>query len=125
MELLTRYLAKVNKGDKVNVLLANTREDGFLASLNQEKVDLSFIAEECSKERLGKLSGDLYVDGSYEFADKDSALEVYSKEGLAFAAFEALVSEMTPSILKGIPEDKSLEPFYLRKSSVEEKMQKS
>ena len=104
---------------KTLILLANTKNTGFLASSEENKSHLSFV-EECFPEvEKGET---LFVDSFYERIDRLGSREI-SKEDLARQALQAMISQVNTYDQSLVAKNSFIEPLYLRKSSVEEKKQ--
>ena len=102
---------------KTSILLANTKNTGFLASSEENKSHLSFV-EECFPEvEKGET---LFVDSFYERIERLGVKEI-SKEDLARQALHAMISQVDIHDQSLVAKNSFIEPFYLRKSSVEEK----
>lgn len=120
---LARYLSKLYKMDSVSVVLANTKTSGFLASYTKgESCTFSFLSEEGDLEkRLGK-NQKLFVDETYDILEKKSVFKFFTKEKLSILCLEALVDGVNLSDLNHRVKGAYVDPLYLRKSSVEEKI---
>lgn len=107
------------EGENLSVLLANTKTSGFLACTGDEGVSLSFQEGALEVKKLEPL----FVDSFYEkIEDQRGVQKIFSKEELAKEALEAMLTEVDLQDKNLVAENSFVEPLYLRKSSVEEKL---
>ena len=127
LEMLSLYLAKKYTLPEFNILLANTSTTGFLATYNdKEGCKLSFLGLENQEELLPSKKLNLFLDTRYTKINSQDAYKVFTREEIASLCFEALVSEFdTDAFLREDSANSTIDPLYLRKSSVEEKQKSS
>jgi|GEM_PF-4359817 len=103
---------------KVSILLANTKNTGFLASSDGNGSHLSFVEGSPPDIFTGEV---LFVDSFYERIGYHLEVKEISKEYLAYQALRAMIALVNIEDESLVAKNSFIEPLYLRKSSVEEK----
>lgn len=114
------YLSKKYHLDSLSLVLANTKTTAFLALYEKNKgCSLNFLDETYEFSLDNK---NVFVDSFYEKREKASPYKILSKEELGELTIDALAEGVDLKDQKLYAQSTVIEPLYLRKSSVEEKL---